>query len=355
LRLDDVVDRMDAARIVDANANRAREALRVMEDYARFVLEDRELGRTIKELRHELRDALGFLPAHWLTAARDAVGDVGATVDAADEHHRRDLPAVAVANCKRAQEALRSMEECAKLESVAAAMKLERLRYRLYTVEKRLTVLGRSADLSTGPLAGRVLYWLIDPNECAGTLDWMIAQGAAGGVGVVQLRDKRSSDRELLDVARAVRRYTREAGVLFIVNDRPDLARLVRADGVHVGQDDLPVREVRRLVGPDLLVGVSTHTIEQAREATAEGADYIGVGPVFPSKTKSFTEFPGLAFVRQVAEEIMTPAYCIGGVTPENTPTVVAAGGARVAVAGALSSTPEPSGVARAFRAALGG
>src|SRR5207248_6725982 len=102
-------------------------------------------------------------------------------------------------------------------------------------------------------------------------------------------RQKELSDRELLERAREIRRWTREAGALFIVNDRPDIARLVEADGVHLGQDDLPVKEARRILGPDALIGVSTHDIEQLRQAVLDGASYIGVGPTFPSDTKDFT------------------------------------------------------------------
>src|SRR5205823_5073266 len=114
---------------------------------------------------------------------------------------------------------------------------------------------------------------------------------------------KSLSDRQLLERARQVRRWTRAAGVLFIMNDRPDIARLAEADGVHVGQDELPVKEVRRIVGPDVLVGVSTHNLDQVRQAILDGANYLGVGPTFPSGTKSFDEFPGRHFVRQVALE----------------------------------------------------
>src|SRR5207245_9629252 len=114
-----------------------------------------------------------------------------------------------------------------------------------------------------------------------------------------QLGEKTLGDRARLQRARQVRRWTQQAGTLFIMNDRPDIARLVEADGVHVGQDELPVKEVRRIVGPDALIGVSTHNLEQLRQAVLDGASYIGVGPTFPSGTKQFEDFPGLEFVKQ--------------------------------------------------------
>src|SRR5438045_3761732 len=132
---------------------------------------------------------------------------------------------------------------------------------------------------------------------------------ARGGARVIQLREKTLDGRAVLERARLVRRLTRDAGALFIVNDRPDIARLVEADGVHLGQGDLPVKEARRVLGPDLLIGVSTHDLDQVRQAILDGASYIGVGPTFPSGTKAFPSLAGLEFVRQVAAQTSLPAF----------------------------------------------
>jgi thiamine-phosphate pyrophosphorylase len=137
------------------------------------------------------------------------------------------------------------------------------------------------------------------------------------------------------------------------MNDRPDLARLADADGVHVGQDELSVQDARRIVGPRALVGVSTHSIEQARQAVLDGASYIGVGPTFPSQTKSFQEIPGLEFVRQVHAEIHLPAFVIGGVTRDRIDSVAAAGARRVAVSAAVCNAEDPREAAAALRERL--
>jgi thiamine-phosphate pyrophosphorylase len=192
-------------------------------------------------------------------------------------------------------------------------------------------------------LAQARLYVLIDggPSECA------LAERAqtliAAGIHVLQLRDKRLADRELLARARLVRRVIDESDCkpLLIINDRPDLAVLCRADGVHIGQEELTVCDARQIVGPQMLVGVSTHTIEQARQAVLEGASYLGCGPTFRSETKQFDHFPGLDFLRDVAAEIALPAFAIGGVTLENLPSVLAAGFSRVAVGNAIASSRE--------------
>ena len=132
-----------------------------------------------------------------------------------------------------------------------------------------------------------------------------------------------------------------------IINDRPDIAALVGADGVHVGQDELPVAEARRIVGPDKLVGVSTHSLDQARAAVLDGADYIGIGPVFPTSTKQFSrqELAGLEYVAQATSEIALPGFCIGGIGPGNLHRVLAAGGRRIAVSGAICSADDPAAV----------
>jgi thiamine-phosphate pyrophosphorylase len=170
---------------------------------------------------------------------------------------------------------------------------------------------------------------------------------------MIQLREKDLPDRTLLARARDLREMTRASGVLFIVNDRPDIALLAEADGVHLGQDDLSVREARRLLGPDALIGVSTHNVDQVWEAVQEGASYLGVGPTFPSQTKAFDTFAGLAFVREALTETSLPAFAIGGIHQDNITEVVAAGCWRVAVSHAVCATEDPRTAARQLRAAL--
>jgi thiamine-phosphate pyrophosphorylase len=137
------------------------------------------------------------------------------------------------------------------------------------------------------------------------------------------------------------------------MNDRPDLAVLAQADGVHIGQDELTVKDARAIVGPRAFIGVSTHSIEQARQAVLEGANYIGVGPTFPSGTKRFESFTGLELLKAVAAEIRLPAFAIGGITLDNLPAVLAAGMARVAVSGAICATHDPATAAGRFLAML--
>jgi thiamine-phosphate pyrophosphorylase len=337
------------ARLLDAAANRAREGLRAVEDYCRFVLDDALLCGELKALRHDLTAALASLPAGALLHSRDTLGDVGTGLSTAAEGERTSPASVARANLKRLQEALRSLEEFGKLHGPDLGRSLETLRYRSYTLEK--------AILASAPASERLhharLYLLVTGSQCLGPIDRTIAEAAAGGVDVVQLREKGLSDRDLLERARQMRRWTRDAGVLFIVNDRPDIARLADADGIHLGQDDMPVREARRILGPDALIGVSTHDLAQLRQAVLDGASYVGIGPTFPSGTKDFANLAGLDYVRAASAATSLPAFVIGGVQAANIGEVVAAGGRRVAVSQAILRAESPRAVATELRRRL--
>jgi thiamine-phosphate pyrophosphorylase len=341
--------RADTFRILDAAANRGREGLRVVEDYVRFTLNDAFLTGRLKSFRHELTTHLARLGAKQFHRGRDTPGDVGTAIQADSAVCRESPLDVVRANCKRVAESLRTLEEFGKLIDTRAAAALEQLRYRFYTLEHALLTLLQSRDR----LAGCRLYLLATKSLCREGLRDTICAALEGGVNAVQLREKDATDRTLIDLARQVRDWTREAGALFFVNDRPDIAALVDADGVHVGQDDLSVRDARRIIGPDKLVGVSTHTIDQARRAVLDGADYLGVGPVFPSQTKQFDALAGLEFVRQAAAEIALPWFAIGGITAENVDAVAAAGARRAAVSSALCGSPTPVVAARRLLDAL--
>ncbi len=187
------------------------------------------------------------------------------------------------------------------------------------------------------------LYTLVDGMSSKSQLAKRIAVLIAVGVHAIQLREKMLDDRDIVDRARLLRQLTQGTQVLFIVNDRPDIAAAADADGVHLGQEDLSVRDARRIVGRDRLIGVSTHSIEQARQAVLDGANYIGCGPAFPSTTKRFEHFPGLELLRSVSQEITLPAFAIGGVDRDNLRQVIDAGFNRIAVSGAVLNAEDPA------------
>jgi thiamine-phosphate pyrophosphorylase len=332
-------------RILDAAANRAGEGLRVIEDHLRFSLDDLHLTNVCKQLRHDLADILAALPAVERHAARDTQADVGTTIATTAESRRSDAAAVVAASFKRVEQALRSLEEYGKVHDAQFGARFEQLRYRTYTLE-------RAADLtraSVEKLAEARLYVLIDGRSSLDEFTALSRLLVAAGVDILQLREKQLTDRELAIRARRLRDVTRGGKTLVIINDRPDIARVADADGVHIGQDELSVKDARSIVGPQALVGVSTHSIEQARSAVLNGANYIGVGPTFRSNTKEFDSFPGLCLLSAVAAEIRLPAFAIGGITPNNIGEVLAAGISRVAVGAAIIDAPDPAATARQF------
>ena len=248
-----------------------------MEEYLRFVLADVHLVETCKQLRHDLAAAVALIPLHELLTARDTSGDVGTAVTASDEYLRSAPRDIWIANQKRVEQSLRCLEEFSKPLFAAATVEFERIRYRMYTLAKATESTFQNRDR----LAASRLYVLIDARNNLDHLKQLVGMLIEAGVHILQLREKDLADRELLERARAVREMTRGTRTLLIMNDRPDLAVLSDADGVHVGQDELRVADARAVVGSNRLVGVSTHSLQQARQAVLDGADYIGCGPVF--------------------------------------------------------------------------
>ena len=342
-------------RILDAALNRAGEGLRVVEDFVRFVLDDPFLTSQTKALRHELATVAGMIPATDRHAARDTMADVGTRILSDAEGRREDVWAVCAASLKRSEQALRSLEEFGKILEGEFAGRCESLRYRLYTLEKALD-LGRS---SRERLADVRLCVLVDGRDSAADFERLVRELVAAGVGMIQLREKHLDDRELVGRARRLVELTRvrppaepgaggriSSATLAVVNDRADVAAIAGADGVHLGQDDLTVKDARAIVGPRMLIGVSTHNIEQARAAVLDGANYLGAGPTFPSQTKAFDDFAGLDYLREIAAEIRLPTFAIGGITADNLPQVLAVGISRIAVGTAVTVASDP---ARAF------
>ncbi len=172
----------------------------------------------------------------------------------------------------------------------------------------------------------------------------------AGGVDVVQLREKHLGDELLTEAASLAAAVCEEHGALLILNDRPDIAAEVRADGVHVGQEDMPVAEVRELVGPDMLIGLSTHAPTEIDAVDSSSVDYIGVGPVHVTPTKPGRPSVGLELVRYATAHAPVPFFAIGGIDAEHAPDVIAAGARRLCVLRAIASAEYPEHAARTLR-----
>ncbi|MFQ5653222.1 MAG: thiamine phosphate synthase [Planctomycetota bacterium] len=338
------------ARGLDAALNRLGEALRTVEDRLRFdrslpVLPGRwrEIRGMVGDLHRELERRRGPTALH-----RDVAGDPGAP--AAEEPAepgpaRRDLADLLAANLARAREAARSVEEALRAADPHLASRAERIRYRIYTLE------GATAGLlHRGPRLEEVrLYVLLTAALASRPLLETAAAALAGGAQMLQLREKEMPDGELLPLARQLRELTSRMGALLIINDRADIAALSGADGVHLGQEDLPVAEARRITGADAIIGVSTHDPAQARRAQEEGADYIGVGPIFPTRTKEHRRAVGIRYIGEAAEAAGIPGFAIGSVGRDTIDEILAAGARRVAICTAIIARKDVEGSARWF------
>jgi thiamine-phosphate pyrophosphorylase len=318
-------------RILDAAFNRAREALRVLEDVYRFGRDDRPAQRRLKRLRHRL-SALERPRALRMLAARDVIRDVGRTDDLSS---RPGLGAVAAANFKRLEEALRSIEETGSELRTGASS----LRFETYEAERLfLPPLLRAARLD------RVrLYVLLDASLTSRPLARVAREAIRGGADMVQLRMKAGSRREIRRTASEISRVARGEGALFISNDRFEAG----ADGVHVGFGDGSVARARRAMPPEGLVGATTHSIAEARRARA--ADYLSCGPVFATPLKPKLAPRGLSYWRS-AVALGLPVFAIGGITAERLPGLVRRGVDRIAVGAGVVSQADVAKAARALR-----
>ena len=339
-------------RALDASANRAAEALRVVEDVVRFVLDDQHLTTLTKNLRHDLACLLATDIFAGRLRMRDVGGDVGAELIATAALPRTSVADLLAANAARGEQALRSMQELSLVVAPALAGGFERLRYRLYSLERMALGTARAADL----LQGIRLCVLVDGCGSPAAFVRLVESLVEAGVRLVQIRDKGLTTPHLVarteEALRIARRHP-PGHVLVVVNDRADIAAATRAAGVHTGSEDLPLDLVRRVVGPDCLLGRTAHTVEEAREAVRAGADYLGVGPCFPSATKAFAEFAPPRFLETVAREIALPTFAIGGITLDGLAAVAALGLSRVAVASAITAAADPARAAAEFIARL--
>ena len=321
-------------RLIDANLDRAREGLRVVEDWCRFGLEREDLVISLKDWRQRL----GRRHLQVYKNARSTSTDTGAGLEHPAQLDRFRPDQVVAANCGRVQEALRVIEEFARVIDAPLAKEASAIRYGLYDLE--VTCL----QATTGQ---RRRTRLGDCNLClitapAPDLRDKLDAALSSGIAMVQYRSKSGSDRQNLKEAFELQDLCRARGALFIVNDRIDFALALDADGVHLGQDDLPTDVARQLLGPDKLIGRSTHNLDDVAEAQRDGSDYIGIGPVFSTAVKAERKPIGPDLVKKAVGISSLPMFAIGGITASNIQEVIATGCRRVAVIGAVMSAQDP-------------
>ena len=321
-------------RIIDANINRLGEGLRVLEEIARMVLNDTNLTQKLKEIRHKTLKINAELHRKFLDS-RDAAGDVGSSMTVKGEENSRDVQGMITSNAKRVQESLRVLEEMAKIPELNLdSEKYRKARFELYYIEQELIArISRQDKLER--LKG--IYAVIDTEWLKGQKPADIAkQVIRGGAGVVQLRCKELNIRDFIAIAYKLKKICTEKNILFIINDSLEVALACKADGLHVGQEDLPVTIARKLIPIDMMLGCSVKTVDEAQNAKKDGADYLGVGSIFPTTTKDNIQVVGIERIKEIKTAVDIPIVAIGGINRSNVIKVMKAGANAAAVINAI-------------------
>jgi thiamine-phosphate pyrophosphorylase len=291
---------------------------------------------------------VGRLDVGKLIAGRDTLGDVGVGQRVEGQFERATLTDCFTAAAKRLTEALRALAETAQTEDRTVAEAVERLRYEAYTLEKDIV-------LFSEPVAkfNRVRLYVIVTSSLPADVLSLASKCAAGGADCIQLRAKEVPDSRLFALAVEFVEICREMGTLSIINDRADIAAAAGADGVHLGQDDLPVEQVRRLQLTPLIVGKSTHSLKELEAVCPALPSYVSLGPAFATPTKPGLEIAGVDYIQQGLERLAGTGIghvAIGGITADNVEQVVEAGAERVAIGTAITKAADPSEACRRLK-----
>lgn len=338
-------------RILDANFNRAREGLRVMEEYCRFVLNQPVLSARLKSIRHTLCQTIAIVDPESLLCGRDSQGDVGKALRVEGQLKRSSLEDCVAAAAKRLTEALRVLAEVGQTLDVRLYDAFEKLRFEVYTLEKDISILAHG-EKKFGTVRLYVLVTVKNGHDVDAMGD-LVKACAAGGADCIQLRCKGLPDKQLSATAEAFTKLCKNAHLVSMINDRPDIGLLSGADGVHLGQTDLSARQVRRLQTRPFLIGLSTHNLEQLDAALPEPIDYVALGPVYETATKSHEPVVGLEYLRQAMERLQgvnIPKVAIGGITLDNVRPVLGLGIRTIAVCSAVCQAENPEKACASFK-----
>ncbi len=327
-------------RIIDANFNRAREAMRVIEEFCRFALNSSVLTERAKQLRHELSGCLAKLDTGRLISSRDTLGDVGIGKTVDKQLRRANLSDCFTAGCKRLTEALRTLAEMIQTLNPSIAERMEKLRYAAYALEKDIVLFSEPAEKFN-----RVRLYVIISSSLPVDVLSLTHRCVAGGADCIQLRAKVIEDDKLLALAGEFVKVCKAGGVLSMINDRVDIAVAADADGVHLGQNDLPPECARKFQLGPLIIGKSTHSLAQLQAACQECPAYVSLGPVFATITKPTAEVVGPDYVKQATEILADTGIghvAIGGITLDNVGEVLSAGARAIGVCSAVTEAADP-------------
>ncbi len=322
------------AQLIDANLDRAREGLRVMEDWCRFGLKRSDFSIQIKDWRQQL----GIHHHNFYRKARLTSNDPAMGVSHPLQKVRSSPEAVFIANSSRVQEALRVIEEFTRITDPKLCDIATKIRYETYEIE--IKILNTAEGINKRQTLKDCSLYLITTNSR--DLEKIVLQALKAGVKIVQYREKLLHDKEKVSQAKCLASLCKKYNSLFIVNDRIDIALAVDADGIHLGQEDITPKIARALLGDEKIIGRSTHCLEDIKDAEVEGCDYIGIGPIFPSKTKKQLNPIGINYLKKGLNETLLPAFAIGGINSSNISELNKINNPRIAVSDAIINSTNP-------------
>lgn len=315
-------------RHIDVCINRIQEGLRVIDEIARFHLEDKKLFESIKTVRHNMKNATN-INNEILIYNRDSINDMGFNFQSNSENSRKSLKSIVFSSTKRVIESLRILEEFSKLPEIETNVNFEKLRQAMYQIEKELILKLSKLDLSKSKI------YPITPstdilNYCK-SIDKVSE--------FIQLRVKNLNKSEIIEL---IDKIKSETSLKIIINDHIDICISENLAGVHLGQEDMPMLKARQILGHDKIIGISTHNVEQAIKAKKEGADYIGIGPIYETQTKDTGYTPlGLETLKTIVEKVDIPTFAIGGISKDNFNDTLKTGVTGCAVISVLQDNPE--------------
>ena len=321
-------------QIIDANLDRAREGLRVLEDWARFGLGENDSVKRIKNFRQ----ILGKNHLEIYKQSRNFIEDECKGLTHKEQSKRNAPDQIISSNAGRVQEALRVIEEFARLHNHELSKIASEIRYEIYTLEIDLLNLSKYKD-SGEILKENNLYVITDQKE---NLLEIIENILIAGVKIIQHRFKKGTDKDHVQEAIKIKNLCKRYNSLFIVNDRIDIALASNADGIHLGQDDLGLKTARKLLGYSKIIGISANNEIEISNALKEGCDYIGIGPVFKTETKKDKKPLGIEKIKKLTKDLNIPWFAIGGVTKNNISYLKSNGFKKVALISQLMNSEDP-------------
>ncbi len=323
-------------QIIDANLDRAREGLRVLEDWARFGLGGNDFVAKIKNYRQ----ILGKNHLEVYKQSRNYIEDQFKGLTHQEQNNRKNPEQIICSNAGRVQEALRVIEEFSRLHNHKLSKIASEIRYEIYSLEIDLLNLSNRKS-SEEILKENDLYVITDQKE---NLLKIIEDILISGVKIIQHRFKKGTDKDNLEEAIQIKNLCKKYNSLFIINDRVDIALASDADGIHLGQDDLDLKTARKLLGYSKIIGISANNKIDISTALKDGCNYIGIGPIFETVTKKDKKPLGIEKIKTLTKDLDIPWFAIGGVTKNNISYLKSNGFKKVALVSELMNSEDPKG-----------